>query len=145
VSSCPSKTDRFVPFQAFLDRMSESYSAPDDAFSGHRRPPACDWTSLIETAMPQPAVAKPKVYFDADATDAGGEDVASHLGESVARELQLSADMSPAALERIRRAFAFRNHPDRVGPAGKKLALLRMTEANALIDTALKAARARIA
>ena len=58
-------------------------------------------------------------------------------------ELQLSDDLEPADLERIRRTFAYRNHPDRVGPAHKMHALRRMTVANVLIDQALKTARAR--
>ena len=63
--------------------------------------------------------------------------------ETVAHELQLSDDLKPADLERIRRTFAYRNHPDRVGPAHKMHALRRMTVANVLIDQALKTARAR--
>ena len=63
--------------------------------------------------------------------------------ETVALELNLTDDLRPADLERIRRTFAYRNHPDRVGPAHKMHALRRMTVANVLIDQALKTARAR--
>jgi len=81
--------------------------------------------------------------MDGDLADAAPDVVSLSVEEAVARELQLSEALEPADLERIRRTFAYRNHPDRVGPAHKARALQRMTVANVLIDQALAAARAK--
>jgi hypothetical protein len=59
----------------------------------------------------------------------------------VRRELCLSEDMDRIALERIRRRFARRHHPDLVDPAVRNLAQACMTIANTLIDEALLRAR----
>jgi hypothetical protein len=86
------------------------------------------------------------LYEDADLAGVGAKATAEPLRsieDAVARELSLSDDLEPADLERIRRRFAYRNHPDRVAPSLKGQALERMTIANVLIDQALKAARAR--
>ncbi len=42
---------------------------------------------------------------------------------------------------RKRRAFAFKNHPDRVAPHLRQRAMVRMQVANMLIDEAKKATR----
>jgi hypothetical protein len=83
------------------------------------------------------------MYRDADTTAATPNDAPRCVEETVALELQLSDDLQPSDLERIRRTFAYRNHPDRVGPAHKAHASRRMMVANVLIDQALKSARAR--
>lgn len=58
--------------------------------------------------------------------------------EAVAQELHLTGKQSNAELKRLRRAFAWRNHPDRAPPKWRAIATQRMTIANALIDKALK-------
>ncbi|GGA89030.1 hypothetical protein GCM10011491_16040 [Brucella endophytica] len=63
--------------------------------------------------------------------------------EEVARELQLSPDMSTAELTRVRRRFAALNHPDRVAASLRDRASDRMKIANALIDKALAGAPSR--
>jgi hypothetical protein len=83
------------------------------------------------------------MYVDAEASATTPNETTRSLEEAVTLELQLSDDLGLAELERMRRTFAYRNHPDRVGPAHKAQALQRMTVANVLIDQALKAARAR--
>jgi hypothetical protein len=55
----------------------------------------------------------------------------------------LSDNLEPAEMERRRRLFAYRNHPDRFGPSQQAVALQRMTIANVLVDRALKLARSR--
>lgn len=56
--------------------------------------------------------------------------------EAISRELGISGNMPVADLAHIRRAFAFRNHPDRVAPHLRQRALQRMQVANMLIDDA---------
>ncbi len=83
------------------------------------------------------------MYVHADIAGTAPTAPPRSVEETVAHELQLSDDLAPADLERIRRTFAYRNHPDRVGPAHKMHALRRMTVANVLIDQALETARGR--
>ncbi|WP_235911693.1 hypothetical protein [Mesorhizobium xinjiangense] len=56
----------------------------------------------------------------------------------IARELTLTANRIPHDIDRIRRAFAFANHPDRVDPALRERAEIRMRIANMLIDQVKK-------
>ena len=59
---------------------------------------------------------------------------------SISRELWLDEQTPVTDLGRLRRAFAFRNHPDRVAPHLHRQAMLRMQVANMLIDEAEKRA-----
>lgn len=61
--------------------------------------------------------------------------------EAILRELGLKASTNAAELARIRRAFAFKNHPDRVAPHLRQRAMVRMQVANMLIDDARRRAR----
>jgi len=56
--------------------------------------------------------------------------------EEIARELGLAERSKPAELDRLRRDFAFRNHPDRVPEHLRARAIIRMQVANMLIDDA---------
>ncbi|WP_274628607.1 hypothetical protein [Arvimicrobium flavum] len=56
----------------------------------------------------------------------------------IARELEIDRISSAGDLARVRRAFAFENHPDRVAPHLRDRAILRMQVANMLIDEALR-------
>jgi hypothetical protein len=58
--------------------------------------------------------------------------------EAIAEELGLQAELAPADLQRIRRDFAKKNHPDRFAPAQRLGAARRMSIANMLIDAYLK-------
>lgn len=60
--------------------------------------------------------------------------------EAIAAELGLERAAS-ADLARIRRRFAFANHPDRVAPHLRERAKIRMQVANRLIDEAARRAR----
>lgn len=62
--------------------------------------------------------------------------------DAIALELGL-AEAAPADLGRLRRTFALKNHPDRVAPHLRQLALKRMQVANGLIDEAKRRALAR--
>jgi hypothetical protein len=73
---------------------------------------------------PEPAVAELPIATDPQA-------IAAELGLDKA---------NPAEFTRIRRRFAFANHPDRVAPHLREHAMLRMKVANVLIDEACKRA-----
>jgi len=61
--------------------------------------------------------------------------------QSISRELGLEGRPSAAELDRARRNFALRYHPDRVPEAMRARAVLRMQIANMLIDEAKRRAR----
>lgn len=63
--------------------------------------------------------------------------------EAILRELGLKASTNAMELAKIRRAFAFKNHPDRVAPHLRQRAMVRMQVANMLIDDARRRARPR--
>lgn len=56
--------------------------------------------------------------------------------DEIARELGLAGSDRPENLDRLRRDFAFRNHPDRVPSHLRSVAMIRMQVANMLIDEA---------
>ncbi|SEB34980.1 hypothetical protein SAMN05216452_0171 [Nitratireductor aquibiodomus] len=56
--------------------------------------------------------------------------------DEIARELGLGGTIEPRLLDRLRRDFAFRNHPDRVPAHLRANAMMRMQVANMLIDEA---------
>ncbi|MCT8998403.1 hypothetical protein [Chelativorans intermedius] len=56
--------------------------------------------------------------------------------DDIARELGLSRCARPRELDRLRRDFAMRNHPDRVPEHLRARAIIRMQVANMLIDEA---------
>ena len=61
--------------------------------------------------------------------------------EEIARELGLRSKRLPKDLDRVRRDFAFRNHPDRVAEHLRQRAIVRMQIANTLIDEAKRLKR----
>lgn len=60
--------------------------------------------------------------------------------DSIAAELGLDGDATGADFNRLRRSFAFDNHPDRVAPHLRQRAAIRMQIANMLIDDARRRA-----
>lgn len=62
--------------------------------------------------------------------------------DAIASELGLGHIAKAADLARLRRDFAFANHPDRVAPHLRQRAMIRMQVANMLIDEAKKRALA---
>ena len=62
--------------------------------------------------------------------------------EAIATELGLGRVAKAADLARLRREFAFANHPDRVAPHLRQRAMIRMQVANMLIDDARQKALA---
>lgn len=57
----------------------------------------------------------------------------------IARELGLGSRSAKRNLDHLRREFAFKNHPDRVGDEMRGRAIVRMQIANMLIDEAKRA------
>lgn len=60
--------------------------------------------------------------------------------EAIAAELGLDRPVKSADFGRMRRSFAFANHPDRVAPHLRQRAMIRMQVANMLIDEAKRRA-----
>ena len=60
--------------------------------------------------------------------------------DSIAAELGLDRDVADMDFNRLRRGFAFDNHPDRVAPLLRQRAAIRMQIANMLIDDARRRA-----
>lgn len=63
--------------------------------------------------------------------------------EAIAVELGLGGDVA-VDFGRLRRAFALKNHPDRVAPHLRERAAVRMQIANVLIDDARRRALAKV-
>jgi hypothetical protein len=130
-----------TPFHSVLDQVGRQNEPPAVSVSAARAAPAGGWTyAAAEPAAVSSAASTTEMYVHAEIPATAPP---RSVEETVSHELQLSDDLKPADLEQIRRTFAYRNHPDRVGPAHKMHALRRMTVANVLIDQALKTARAR--
>ena len=133
-----------TPFHSVLDQVGRQNEPPAVSVSATRTAPAGGWTyAAAEPAAVSSAASTTEMYVHADTAGRAPTVPPHSVEETVSHELQLSDDLAPADLERIRTTFAYRNHPDRVGPAHKMHALRRMTVANVLIDQALKSARAR--
>jgi hypothetical protein len=133
-----------APFDAMLDELLGPRSMPGSGSFRPRVASSFDPTFTAPRADPgsfQGAAAE--LYGSADDAPLNVSGASLSVEEAVASELSLSDDLQPAALERLRRRFAYRNHPDRVAPALKHQALERMTIANVLIDAALRTARSR--
>lgn len=89
-------------------------------------------------------MAEPESAFDALLAAADMQstaEVASVDPETIARELGLERLKALRDLVRLRREFAFRNHPDRVPPHMRERAIKRMQVANMLIDEAKRGKR----
>lgn len=95
------------------------------------------WSSL-----PSDLVAE--FYGDAGGPEKSAEPTLPPVQpELIAAELGLDRPVPAKNLDRLRRTFAFRNHPDRVRPELRELAKIRMQVANRLIDEAKRKARGR--
>ncbi len=61
----------------------------------------------------------------------------SQSADAIRRELDLQPGLKHAELQRRRRSFAARNHPDRLPEEFRPAAEQRMKTANALLDKAM--------
>jgi hypothetical protein len=80
--------------------------------------------------------------IEADGEDRREEKLPPIDPESIAAELGLGQPGKPEDFGRLRRNFAFSNHPDRVAPHLRQRAMVRMQIANMLIDEARRKALA---
>lgn len=83
-----------------------------------------------------------EILFAAVDQALAAETLPSTEPKAIAKELGLDSNVVPAEeLSRRRRTFAFRNHPDRVAPHLREVAMVRMQVANSLIDEAERKVR----
>ncbi|MBN7756571.1 hypothetical protein JF546_00780 [Nitratireductor aquimarinus] len=102
----------------FTDKRAQDAYDAEEAFASDETPDAVD--EVKAAAEDEPPAALP-LSTDPD---------------EIARELGLYADIDAGLLGRIRRDFAFNNHPDRVPSHLRANAMERMQVANMLIDEA---------
>jgi hypothetical protein len=79
--------------------------------------------------------------YDEDRPDGKQPKICPADDDAIAAELCLGSARTGEDLQRIRRSFAMRNHPDRVPDWLRDEATRRMTIANALIDRAMRERR----
>ncbi|PZP43677.1 MAG: hypothetical protein DI595_21055 [Agrobacterium fabrum] len=149
-------------FQSVVDRLKQEKEQEEEG--GEPPPPAghriAGFSSgfVLDTHIeaPPPANANLDAYlaFLADPApspepepDPEPEPMPAHLEKTsladVSEELAIHDTDTAATLAEKRRAFARRNHPDRVKPQFRQNATLRMTAANLLIDQAIRMLRTR--
>ena len=87
---------------------------------------AAEYLFAMADAPPVAPIAPPAPLPDLPSTEPA----------AIARELKLTGREKPETLDRLRREFAFRNHPDRVAPELRQRAIVRMQIANRMIDDA---------
>jgi len=92
-------------------------------------------------ARDNPTRDKPKTQASAPDLQPALEDLFFLDPQSISRELGIDAANKPEDLDRARRAFALRYHPDRVPEDQRERAALRMQIANMLIDEAKRRKR----
>ena len=89
---------------------------------------------------PHPAMAR---SYETTDTEASSDQVSRTIEELVAEELQLTPQLSEDALQRLRRRFAMRHHPDKYDFEEFSDASRHMGLANQMIDEALRVVRRR--
>jgi hypothetical protein len=136
-------------FASFLDELppateepGRGEAVPDIGFGAPSMPFA--FVGGAGVAAPDAAGRGAAVRAGLAATAYGGivpDDLARESAprtapETIARELAIDPRADLKSLDRLRREFAFRNHPDRVRPEWRESAMIRMQIANRLIDEA---------
>jgi hypothetical protein len=86
--------------------------------------------------LPRAGGADTAAYLGLDAEWTGREALPETAPDAIVRELALHRVADLKSLDRVRREFAFRNHPDRMRPEWRDRAMARMQTANRLIDEA---------
>jgi hypothetical protein len=122
-------------FPVILDAVRQAAEDENAGRAGMERAAGQLYAALGGLAS-MPAGAPVTLYNDAGQFTADDDFCIPGL-ETVPEELALTDDLTPDCLNRIRREFALKNHPDRVPPRLRDLATQRMVAANALIDQAL--------
>lgn len=130
--------DDLAPLSLHVDMLAQierlrAHSAPfsvDRAMREYR-----------DNATPSAGREKPSVKATAPDLQPALEDLFFLDPQSISRELGLDGKNDPTELDRARRAFAMRYHPDRVPEEMRERAVLRMQIANMLIDEAKRRRR----
>ncbi len=127
-------------FASLLDQMLEA-DRETEFVSAARPSIPIDFLGLRQTPPTDPNAAVDYLFEAADnfAVEPPQPEPAeqpSILPFDIARELALTGREKPEALDRIRREFAFANHPDRVAEDMRDRAIVRMQIANRMIDEA---------
>jgi hypothetical protein len=128
-----------IPFD-YLSVVDELHSGrirvSGDALAAEYRETGVDMAAEFAALLEQARLAL------ADEHPAPEEKLPPIDPESIAAELGLDKPAGDMDLGRLRRSFAFDNHPDRVAPHLKARAIIRMQIANMLIDDARRRAQA---
>jgi len=108
-----------VDYLAVAEELNHISITPDEAIA--------EYQSLSDVAPPiEPEFEEIVTVGSLPSTDP----------EEIARELSVARIVVPQELDRVRRDFAFANHPDRVQGGLRNRAEMRMQIANQLIDDA---------
>ncbi|RCS24958.1 hypothetical protein DUT91_05795 [Phyllobacterium salinisoli] len=125
--------DRHVDFASVLDEITRQPAAAPE----NLRPLSFDFLDGLAHLASAHAADRRSDFIVFEPENERELPLLSTDPDEIARELQLSPDMSPIELARVRRRFAARNHPDRVAEPLRDCASERMKIANMLIDRAL--------
>jgi len=120
--SAAAKATSSIDFLGVIDELGSGLVVPDGvAAAGYREQLG---EALDEIVIPDAEPAPPPPSTDP---------------HEIARELGLSGRKGRNELDAMRRRFALANHPDRVVPELREVAMVRMQVANMLIDEAKRA------
>ena len=114
-----------VDFLGVIDELGSDLVVPDEvAAAGYREQAGEALDEIVIKPPAEPLLPLP-----------------STVPEDIARELGLPGRKSVDELDALRRRFALANHPDRVVPEMRAVAMVRMQVANMLLDEAKRARR----
>ena len=110
-------------------------------FGPRSQAPYAEEAAEVQSApgVEQPPRDVPKL--EAENAEAVKVEPAKTEDQIIAEELGLGPTLAPVDLQRIRRDFAKKNHPDRFEPARRPNAARRMSIANMLIDEQMRQCR----
>ncbi len=129
--------DEMVPAQPDGDVPSDAGATLDPDAASPSMPYAFVGGSEIDEAPTDGgSSASAKAYLGLDMGWITPESLPETAPELIARELALERLADVKSLDRLRREFAFRNHPDRMKAEWRDSAMARMQVANRLIDEA---------
>ncbi len=129
-------------FASFLDESPEPSAKPapePEAFDEGGAAPSIPFGFVAGSAVGSVGGGAPEflaTYLGLNDDRGATEALPETAPEAIARELALHRVADMKSLDRLRREFAFGNHPDRVRPEWRDRAIARMQTANRLIDEA---------
>jgi hypothetical protein len=122
-------------FASFLEELLTE-SEEKDRSTRAAAPPSVPFTFLDDTAIDggPGSSGLADAYLDLRKELLAEISAPETSPDAIARELRLDGVDTIKALDRVRRNFAFHNHPDRVRPQWRDRAVVRMQIANRMID-----------